>query len=466
VKQYGSVGAPSCQASSNKVSVFNYNGLYGITSYTGSDCNTPVKINYVAATSPCTEDLKCLRNGVGEYVSHVCSKTDDLESTARTSFNGTQYFQYQPYVDSNCLLPQPAVAIKLNTCFPTTPYQDNSVQSANSSLSTDGSLVTINYYAGANCEGKVVESDPFPSSGACTPNGKVFYSKTPVSTGTGQQPSDNPTDSGSSTNVGAIVGGVVGGLIALGLIAFAAYYFSPKKNVKAGTTLPSSRDNLSTFRSMFSMPSSRPSEQTLPTEALSQFSARPLSSASMVPSSQDPSTQQSVYNSQVSSGAADAATVVGNASVVASYSGSTARSEDFLVTSSDKHAEATMFSSINAMRAPPSKMQNVFAADEVKDQAVDEALFGDLLLPALPSQWSIKHVIQWVSKNEGTVEVLDYIQKEEIDGRALLQMKVDDFSFPTRGRQLRFQEALDALKNINSAKLLALQDMNPPPEYE
>ncbi|ORY42249.1 hypothetical protein BCR33DRAFT_306570 [Rhizoclosmatium globosum] len=82
-------------------------------------------------------------------------------------------------------------------------------------------------------------------------------------------------------------------------------------------------------------------------------------------------------------------------------------------------------------------------------------MFGDLYLPDTPSVWTVNQVVQWVQRNEGTPEILSFIQEQEIDGRALLLIREDDLAFPTVGRRMRFREALDALRRINEARVHA-----------
>ncbi|ORY42208.1 hypothetical protein BCR33DRAFT_851742 [Rhizoclosmatium globosum] len=228
IQLYGSVKNSTCQ-NSMSISLLNYQGLFGVTTYTGSDCSKPAKVGYGVSLDTCTETSACTQNGVGEYINSVCSSQADLNGLATKAFAGSPYFVYQSYVDSQCVLLGFTSDIRLNTCFSTSPNDDGSIQSCNTTLSDDGSSITILYYSASNCQGTLVSNPSFPTNGGCKSSQKVFYSKDSFQAV--GSPNSNNTDSSSSSNIGAIVGGAVGGALVLGLVAFVVYrVVRPKKD--------------------------------------------------------------------------------------------------------------------------------------------------------------------------------------------------------------------------------------------
>ncbi|KAJ3067922.1 hypothetical protein HDU99_003349, partial [Rhizoclosmatium hyalinum] len=79
----------------------------------------------------------------------------------------------------------------------------------------------------------------------------------------------------------------------------------------------------------------------------------------------------------------------------------------------------------------------------------DESFFGDLVLPSLPGKWSAADVLEWVTKNEGTPELIEFVKNQDIDGIALLGLVERDVSFLPIGPRVRFLEKVHELNQIN-----------------
>ncbi|KAJ3080773.1 DUF895 domain membrane protein [Rhizoclosmatium hyalinum] len=165
-----------------------------------------------------------------------------------------------------------------------------------------------------------------------------------------------------------------------------------------------------------------------------------------------------------------------NNSSVNSDSVTLAKSDgDFLVAvtttnNSAKKTTGTMFDAMNSVSQLPLQTsglsKKISEAAEDSRETLQMAWFGDLQLPALPSQWSVRQVKAWASKNEATPIILQLIESEQIDGRTFLMSTVDDFTFPTMGHRIRFRNALESLKVINERGLRSADEPAAPPEYE
>ncbi|ORY42246.1 hypothetical protein BCR33DRAFT_718439 [Rhizoclosmatium globosum] len=472
----GSPAAPSC-FEGLKSTLFNYaNQLSMKTVYTSSDCKTPTLLTYEPITSStCTPNPSCSpSNNVGEYASTACTKVNDITVRSQQLFSTTPYLTYQPYIDTACTIPLSAQSIAINTCF-NTAATDGSPGSLNATVSGDGKTVTLNRYAEKGCIGtpNPFPADIFPVDGTCTVKGKVFYTATSgnaVSTGggSGNNGSGDITNGGSQGSSGpsggAIAGGVIGGLVVLAAIVFGFFYYRNKG--KKGL-------QLSTGTEAPFMAASGPAPSQIRSRPQSAF---PFlnSSISSVPT--NPSNSQATATATGTGPATTAASAVAvtmSASnpVTATSSGPSTEKERgvnvFASISSgpDEKRSASMFTSLNNLTistAIPTKEQEAAAEARANKELT---MFGDLLLPAVPSEWTVHDVIEWVSKNEGTPDILKFILDQEIDGRALLLMNVEEFSFPTMGRRMRFKESLDELRSINSAKILSSNSYAPPPSY-
>ncbi|ORY42244.1 hypothetical protein BCR33DRAFT_851766 [Rhizoclosmatium globosum] len=100
---------------------------------------------------------------------------------------------------------------------------------------------------------------------------------------------------------------------------------------------------------------------------------------------------------------------------------------------------------------------------KITDKEQLRAMFGDLSLPALPSQWTSQDVVVWCFKNDGTPGLLKYIKGQNIDGRALLELTEDQLAKVKIGNRAKFWEKLNELKRVNSSILAAesVSDVQP-----
>ncbi|KAJ3027876.1 UNVERIFIED_CONTAM: hypothetical protein HDU68_002903 [Siphonaria sp. JEL0065] len=430
--QYGS-STQSNQCVSDfdaSVTLLNYQNMVVYTTYSGSDCRSPSKVSSTPSYHKCESSSKCVQSsGDAEYYSYNCSVTDTSATVAASLFPAGQYFTYYNYLDSNCALPWEIDYVLLGLCTTSSHYSGASV---NSSLSADGSLVTVTYYSNPGCLGSVVKANLFSTDGACTSAGKILFQK-PYSNSTGGDGGGE-----SKTNIGVIAGGAIGGIVVLGAIIVTAVFYAKKQQKAAPIT---ERTGV---------------VDTLVVPPYSQSNAN----SPVIPF--------------VKSDAVNPKDIVSNVSKTA-IAQPTAVSVDepvFLVTTSSASAlpeklKSGLFDGMTSNTVPTSLNKAAEAQSSTSGPSTEKeyAMFGDLCLPALPSQWSIDEVVEWVSKNEGTAEVLRFIKDQEIDGRALLFMNLDALQFQTVGRRVRFEESLIALRNMNNAKLASLEENIAPPSY-
>ncbi|ORY42209.1 hypothetical protein BCR33DRAFT_786434 [Rhizoclosmatium globosum] len=122
----------------------------------------------------------------------------------------------------------------------------------------------------------------------------------------------------------------------------------------------------------------------------------------------------------------------------------------------DEKAGGTIFGAMNLMVElnPVSAKMPTIGRDGI--QYVD---FDGVLLPAIPSQWTVSHVVAWASRNEATSEIIALIKHEQLDGHTFLLMKVDDFNFqfPSLRQRLHFRAALENLVVLNEERLKAME---------
>ncbi|KAJ3295982.1 hypothetical protein HDU79_007774 [Rhizoclosmatium sp. JEL0117] len=466
----GSITAPSSCLSGATSSLIGFTALLtATTTYSGSDCKTPVKLSYEYAARTCTASTKCsLNSDTGEWITTACSKTNDLDASAQSLFSTTPYFTFQPYYDTSCTVVKPAQAIRLDVCFPSSTTK-NVVNSVIAKLSPDQNSVTINSYQGPSCQGSAIEGSYFSFGEACgtgTP-GAVKLNVKPaassvvgvVTTAAATLTQNNGGNSG--TPVGAIVGGVVGTLAVLAAVGFGVWYMR-YKNIKKD---PSEDRTKPRYEPVQLFTSRELSLQEL--ERQRQLQQQPLpSNASAAAFSFAPSqfaTDESRRSRRSGrSGRTSAAPPPSSFMVSMTTSGPEP-------TNPEKQRANNLFGTMNETIQSVSKhleARTSQAGLRERGADVETAYFGELVLPALPSEWTIQDVVDWVSLNEGTQEILLFINEQEIDGRALLKMNVKDFAFPTVGRRLRFQEALDSLIALNEQKKAAKESLAPPPCYQ
>ncbi|KAJ3284385.1 hypothetical protein HDU79_008257 [Rhizoclosmatium sp. JEL0117] len=212
-------------------------------------------------------------------------------------------------------------------------------------------------------------------------------------------------NSGNS-NVGVIAGAVIGSLVLIGLIGFMTFWVS-KKN---------SKNNF----------------QHSPVSVV-ESSAQPVSIISSAESTET----------------------------------DTLANTSFLVNNnSDKKTGGFVFDTMNSLAAYDAVGAKLPTIGHDGLQYTD---FGDIRLPAIPSQWTVSHVILWASGNGATSEILALIQNEQLDGQAFLLMKMDDFNFPfpSLKQRLYFRAGLESLAVLNEERLktAAMTSISAPP-YE
>ncbi|KAJ3284384.1 hypothetical protein HDU79_008256 [Rhizoclosmatium sp. JEL0117] len=443
-KQYGSINGTSC-IESNKISLINYSGFAQVTTYSSSDCKaeSTAKVEYVLANSACTASNVCNRNEAIEYTTRSCSTTNDLTSYAKSVFaaSKTPFFTLQEFQDTACTFPWRAEAIALNTCYSTNAeYEDNSIKSSSAALLPDGKSIRISYWSDINCQGKEVvpDSTTYRSDGTCSAGSKIFLNR------------DANSEGSSGVPIGAIVGGVVGGLAVLGLGIFGFIYYQKK----------SAADATKSDTSLLTSPVGSSSDSFLsgvPLATSGSSSLRPFSWIN------GKSNQGGTVETNSNAGEHQASSIASP-----SDSGSvTVFGTDPVVPSEKKSADAkraSLFSGINLAASEPVRVGKMVTVDRVETKKNQEAYFGDLILPALPSQWKIRDVVSWVTKNDGSSELVTFVEEQEIDGQALLLLTEDQLSSYLKvGARVRFWEKLEELRRINAT---AADTLAPPPSYE
>ncbi|KAJ3064702.1 hypothetical protein HDU99_004393, partial [Rhizoclosmatium hyalinum] len=388
------------------ISLANYNGFSEVTSYTGSDCSTPAKLSFQVSGSPCSPGPTCHKNSDGEYETRVCSTNqNDIVTRPSAVFKNASYFTLQEFTDAKCTLPKSSAMLVLGTCFPTTTSLDRSIQSASSSLSADGSAVRVSYFATPDCQG--TESGPstsFPIDGTCTFGTKVVLGS----------PSLRPAPSVTAVPVAGIAGGVIAAIILLGLVVFGAMYYHRRRSTPVDS------------EKLISSAASIAGEETS-----SVVSIADSQSSSRVPWWEKKQPTRSLL-------------ATGEDEEVSSVAESTGSGSKRLVVVS------RMTMGASKKRGADSEVQR-----KITDKEQLRAMFGDLSLPALPSQWTSQDVVVWCFKNDGTPGLLKFIKGQNIDGRALLELTEDQLAKVKIGNRAKFWEKLNELKRVNSSILAA-----------
>ncbi|KAJ3291801.1 hypothetical protein HDU79_002022 [Rhizoclosmatium sp. JEL0117] len=489
---YSSSSTPSCITSKNtKVTTLNPSDYVAVTTYSSNTCTTPAKIEYAKLSIPCTENPVCHPNGYSEFITTTCSKTNQIDALAKTTFGTTPYFKLYSSVnvDATCSYPVPPVYQAIGVCYPSQPFTPKAggapvSQSVSSSLSANGTAISVVYYVGTGCQGGVYRTEVYPVDGTCTSNGRVVYSPQAVVTGTtgNANGGGNNGDGGSSgAPVGAIAGGVVGGLVVLGLIGFAVYYSRNKKNAVDSEKLISTGPPAA--------PPGVPGSSTSANQGVIGSNNAVYGGSTEFSSQTAPTSQQTGYPSSVSgssinpaglylsqTAAALAVSQVDTTTIGASshgmsnikvIDGSTLGSTDNSGTEKPKDA-INIFGELNAAALGGVTTVRMSKADEAKLDKLSkggreyETQYGQLILPTLPSQWTIQDVHAWVQENEGSPEMLTFVKEQEIDGRALLLLTQEQLGFLKVGARVKFWEKLNELRQINAS---ASDELNPPPQY-
>ncbi|ORY42254.1 hypothetical protein BCR33DRAFT_718444 [Rhizoclosmatium globosum] len=161
-----------------KTQLLNYNGSLALTTYTTSDCTTPIKLVHdTSIPQLCTSNPTCTKGTGQEYTTTSCTNSTTLDETALKLFSTTPYFKFQTFpTTSGCTGPAESTQyVRLGTCFESSPM--DWVHAINTSLSIDGRYIVFRYYAGFKCTGWY-EQTLFPNEGGCVTNARVFYNTT------------------------------------------------------------------------------------------------------------------------------------------------------------------------------------------------------------------------------------------------------------------------------------------------
>ncbi|ORY42250.1 hypothetical protein BCR33DRAFT_718441 [Rhizoclosmatium globosum] len=426
--------SPGCY-DNHKQRVLNFGKKFaGTTVYSGPDCKTPAKLYYSTVyNTTCSDVSTCTQDSTtGEWYTSTCSDSYDLSlKTATTWPDATKYISYKKFNDVQCYSPLSSENILLDTCFPSGGL-GNSVKA---SISVLGIKLTT-YTGSQSCTGSssdlILSIDQTCTLGAgssALAETKNALAKTAPSVLSTPAPITPVKNESSGPSVGLIAGIAAGVVVVLAAVGFFVWSRKNKVSQEPGIQLVNgdvSRKNGTTFGRSFSLGQESSTVDSPPRAAPTTYSSIPAPMGTVRASE---SGNPSIFHSTDQS----------SMSVI--HSMGTSREE--------KQGSSNLFSGLNdavSDNSRSAKHREAYRQDGY-------AMFGELELPDTPSNWSVQNVIQWVEKNEGTPEILRFIYEQEIDGRALLLMKVEEFSFPTIGRRIRFKEALESLRSINENRL-------------
>ncbi|KAJ3065530.1 hypothetical protein HDU99_004143, partial [Rhizoclosmatium hyalinum] len=358
-----------------------------------------------------------------------------LTSRTQSLFpDATKYITLKQFSDNQCFIPLTSQTILLDTCFPGGGI-GNSVKATIS----DAGIKVSTFKGTLGCVGTSTDL-LLPIDQSCTVGvgmSVLAVTKNQLATAviTGTAPSPTPVaksdNGGSSVPVGAIVGGVVGGLVVLCAIGFAVWYSQRKKRAVAD----SGKSESEASESVRGSSRFRYAGSSILTGATSRPATRQEYHAPTAQEQTQPSgyAQSTAINSQQSH--------MGTAHVS--------------LATRDEKQTSRLFTDMTEVASNIGDARSSKYLQTATQGDNSYTMFGDLYLPDTPSVWTVNQVVQWVQRNEGTPEILSFIQEQEIDGRALLLIREDDLAFPTVGRRMRFREALDALRRINEARVHA-----------
>ncbi|KAJ3291803.1 hypothetical protein HDU79_002024 [Rhizoclosmatium sp. JEL0117] len=426
-----------CLSNQYSSTILNYSKKLSLkTIYSSDSCKSPARISYDSVSS-CSPSTQCTSSNTTEYSTTECTSVYDFPKLSQQAFPGP-YFIYQPYLDAKCATPLPQQAIALNTCFGV--ILASGVTRFLNATTVDEKSVLMQWYDATGCLGDPVSVDFFSGDGECVPGkGKVFYSGLGdvgvVSTSVGSVGNAmNSTDSGGNgVPVGIIVGGVFGGLFLLAVILFVVCCCAARRleeEVKGGSDF--ALDSAEPKRSFTILPAS-----------MTIRNARTMLRRTTV-------FRFPFLNGTLSTTASAPRYSMATATILSSDEPDFMTSRGVTTRVTEKESQGVdMFRTMNTLQSSSTAFTSKESAG-VSNRASECTMFGELLLPVLPSDWTVEHVSEWVVGNDGTYEMLEYIHEHGIDGRALLLLNVDDFSFPTKGRRIRFQDALDNLRTLQT----------------
>ncbi|KAJ3291800.1 hypothetical protein HDU79_002021 [Rhizoclosmatium sp. JEL0117] len=499
--EFGNLKAAAC-LNDVLIKPINYAGYAVVTTYSDANCKVPAKLQYLPSIqTPCTPSTICSQNNNQEFITTTCDKTYNLAATSKYVFGPTTAVTVQTYLDPSCTYPDDRFDIALGVCFSTNwQYSDNSISSAIALNTTDG--VRISFFSGSGCQGKSVSPDSilFPAMGVCTSQARVFY--TPGSGGESSGPS-----------IGLIAGGVAGGVVLILLIVGAVWYSRKSKPVAESNVDPVRDERINktmtlqfsqypteysgqssyspqpvahpTQNSSYSQPTAQPTQysqyshqqQTNQTQAIAPnnltergYAAYPRSvhgtahgSQGNVPTRMGTTSTsfQAVDTATIASATIESAATytASNINVVGGFNDNTVAM---------RTKPANVFGEINAVAIGAGNLRVNNASNlEYNNEStkVHESTFGKLVLPSLPSVWTVNDVVAWTQEIDGSSEMVAFVREQEIDGRALLLLTEGQLSFLKVGSRVKFWQKLNELREVNASVLATADELAPPPEY-
>ncbi|KAI9344288.1 hypothetical protein BDR26DRAFT_857544 [Obelidium mucronatum] len=381
---YGSVHAPNCISSGSNVTVLNYKGIQLRTLYTGSDCKTKGVLWYASALTDC-KPLPCAQNAASQGVTEyfAVSCTSVYDLPTKTE----ETFATRPHALKHFYYDSfcQVPNAYFSFCFGycyLSSYLLPGTVSLNSSMDLDGQAEVFSAFTVPGCQGTPVVTQILRFDGTCNAQTRIYN----VSRGINSTIEGNPT--AQSINTGVLAGSISGGLVFVLILVALAFWWKKRQNSAE------KKENNSTAE-----PESREAWLVAGEQALDTVQPSSAETSSFVES------------------------------VVVPPDSTTSKIH---IKKSAWEVTPPLFHELNQTASSWSPKDKLHAQR--------------LPLPADPTKWSVEDVCEWAVQYEADATILQYIKDQEINGRALMLLSIDDFSFSTVGRRVVFEDALTNLK--------------------
>ncbi|KAJ3072624.1 hypothetical protein HDU99_002153, partial [Rhizoclosmatium hyalinum] len=393
---------------------------------------------YLNANVNCTDAVvsqQCLRSVPNDltYVPEAstnskCVSINDVSSVASQTFTNANGVVQSLTMGSGCSGAVTAASLfPLNTCVPV-PKSNTYTKATIDKAGT----ISFAVFTDLNCSSQ--SSITTAANSTCSGSSRisVINYNAALATTISTASSGNVGDSGPS---GAVIGGgVAGGLILLGVLGAAVYYYT-RKSSPTDPESPS-RSNSGTVK--------QESKRSRSNRLTSHFSWAETTTIESKPSANRDSISQGTQFGGASS-------IRQTVDTVHMERYATINAQNAADQKAMEAGEVNVFGGLNQAVASPSTGK----AAQQADDGIERTLFGNLLLPKIPSKWSVEDTVAWASVNDATPEVVQFLKDQEIDGFALLQMAPEEFGFTKVGARLKFMANVDSLKHLNSQLVAA-----------
>ncbi|KAJ3009994.1 UNVERIFIED_CONTAM: hypothetical protein HDU68_002385 [Siphonaria sp. JEL0065] len=392
---YGTVdsttkSASFCANSTTSVQFLNYAAFEVEITYTGSDCSSPASIYTGYSLFPCVASTKCSQNISLGWADFTSITCTTADTLAAAS---ATTFANSRYFFYDRFFDQSCTISADRQTFVVgkcsySTYEFPGMNSLITEMADDGQTVSVSFFSGAGCQGDVLLHVVAPTDGSCTNGVRAFLPNDTSSFGL-YSLNSSASSNNLAKQIGGIVGGVVGGLLVVAGLVFVVLRVRAKgKNAQQKSTVQ---------------------ERIIP-------SIDAVASTTM------------------------AGSTVDNKSYASSF---------LTVATEDRIKRSTFFDPM-VLQAERERLVEAILSQAQRTQ--ETVMFGSLLLPARPREWSNVQVLQWVAQCGGSRELLDFLADGRHDGSDLMDLNVESLSFITPAFKIRFQEELDSLKSLPSSR--------------